>query len=424
MARQLQMTITQQKLHAAPSPVLPAGYELRTYHQEDATEFVKLMESAGFERWNETSFATALMHALPDGIFIAVEAATGDLAASAMATHNPAGLHQFGGELGWVAAHPKHRGRHLGTVVCSAVLRRYAAAGYRRVYLKTDDFRLPAIKTYLRLGFVPLLFSADMPGRWRAVCDELGIPFTPERWESVPLEAEPEPAQPGSAQPVLARTAEILREARPVRMVLYGDSISESGRTQGWFGGAADAASNWGSRLAALLNESRTAGAFEAIHFGIGGQNTYEGLGRLDDLAALKPDLVLVEFGANDMGWHHLQPDETRVALKTLVEWIRIRHGADVVVVGSGGDNPLQPTLTHVAETLAAQCEAAQECGVPFADVRRDVLAATLDGKLWESFHNGQQDCHPNDKGHAVWARAAFNTIVSHLPAGGEAERG
>ena len=38
-------------------------------------------------------------------------------------------------------------------------------------HLQTDDWRAAAIKTYLKMGFVPFLFTDDMPARWRAVCD-------------------------------------------------------------------------------------------------------------------------------------------------------------------------------------------------------------------------------------------------------------
>jgi len=91
-----------------------------------------------------------------------------------MATRWPSQLHPDGGELGWVAGDPEHRGRRLGAVVCAAVVARLIDAGYRRVYLKTDDGRLPAIKTYLDLGFEPLPFADGMEERWKVVEKALG----------------------------------------------------------------------------------------------------------------------------------------------------------------------------------------------------------------------------------------------------------
>jgi mycothiol synthase len=69
----------------------------------------------------------------------------------------------------------------LGQAVCAAVVARYARGGYQRVFLNTDDFRLPAVKVYLKLGFVPFLHGPDMEARWRKVCAQLQMPFEPAR---------------------------------------------------------------------------------------------------------------------------------------------------------------------------------------------------------------------------------------------------
>jgi mycothiol synthase len=41
--------------------------------------------------------------------------------------------------------------------------------GYQDIYLLTDDFRLPALKTYLGLGWEPILFSSEMEARWQKI---------------------------------------------------------------------------------------------------------------------------------------------------------------------------------------------------------------------------------------------------------------
>ena len=65
-------------------------------------------------------------------------------------------------------------------------MRRFLQAGYRRIYLKTDDFRLAALSTYLRLGFQPFHFASDMEPRWRAIFDTLGLPYDPDASISAP----------------------------------------------------------------------------------------------------------------------------------------------------------------------------------------------------------------------------------------------
>jgi mycothiol synthase len=73
-------------------------------------------------------------------------------------------------ELGWVAVSPDCRRQGLGRSICLAVLHFMREQGYLRCFLRTDDRRLPAIKTYIRLGFVPdMEYHSSFPARWQAV---------------------------------------------------------------------------------------------------------------------------------------------------------------------------------------------------------------------------------------------------------------
>src|SRR5438874_1015563 len=72
-------------------------------------------------------------------------------------------------DVGRAAVAPKHRGHGLGLQVCQAVLDFIHGLGHGYAYLLTDDFRLPAIKTYLRLGFEPEIVDPSHPARWAAL---------------------------------------------------------------------------------------------------------------------------------------------------------------------------------------------------------------------------------------------------------------
>lgn len=181
-AKQLQMLWQESRLGSLPEMTIPAGYALRTFQPGDASQYFRLMDSAGFKKWDNETLKPWLAKVLPDGFFIVIESATGEIVAAAMATHNPSDLHPFGGELGWLAANPEHIGKGLGTAACAAVTTRFIRAGYRRIYLRTDDWRLPAIKVYLKVGYIPFLFASDMEERWQAVCKKLDWPFTPDEW--------------------------------------------------------------------------------------------------------------------------------------------------------------------------------------------------------------------------------------------------
>jgi lysophospholipase L1-like esterase len=212
---------------------------------------------------------------------------------------------------------------------------------------------------------------------------------------------------------LLPHTRQLIVDKKPVKVVIYGDSISEV--KKGWNGGAKTVDDNWGSVLVKKLGAAYPDSVFTVSFFAIGGQNSYEGLGRLDYLEPFKPDLVLIAFGANDCSYHYLVPEETKLALTSLATEIHKRYNADAIIVGTGGDNLLKPFFKHLDETLAAQKAAATEAKVPFIDIRTAILTATDNGKNWADYHFNANNCHPTNRGHVVWAETAFNQIQNNL---------
>jgi len=200
----------------------------------------------------------------------------------------------------------------------------------------------------------------------------------------------------------------------PVRLLCYGASISEVGRTPNYFGGASRAEMNWGQQLSRLLNEKYPHTSFTTLHYGIGGQNAYELLGRFD-WTPPDIDLLMIQVGTNDCGYHEIPPQATANAVRSLIEATRVLRQADVMMVGSAGDNPCSPVLVHVSETLQAMRAVARENAVPIVPLREAVLVATDNGKRWAEYHDGEQGVHPNDRGMAVWASAVFQTIIETL---------
>jgi mycothiol synthase len=179
---ELQMVWPRSRLAQPPTWTTPEGYQLRTYQPGDESEFFQLMERVGFPGWTMPIFDTWLQKILQDGLFFLIHQGTGGMAATAMACHNPTPLHPFGATLSCVGVDPEHQGQGLGYIVSAAVTRRLIDAGYKEMYMETHDWRLAAIKTYLKLGWIPFLFQDDMPTRWKAVCDTLAWPYTPDEW--------------------------------------------------------------------------------------------------------------------------------------------------------------------------------------------------------------------------------------------------
>jgi mycothiol synthase len=181
-ASQLQMIWPEQRLRMPPLPQVPSGYMLRSFQSGDEPDYYRLMALVGWPHWGDDMLREQSDRITPENWIMAEETSSGKLVASAMGLQNRLEQKRFDSELGWVAADPSHAGRGLGLAVCAAATAALIRSGYQKIHLFTDDHRLPALKTYLRLGYVPFLNLPDMAERWRIICTQLGWNYTPETW--------------------------------------------------------------------------------------------------------------------------------------------------------------------------------------------------------------------------------------------------
>jgi mycothiol synthase len=162
-------------LDSPPAVNLEPGYFLRQFTPEDEPGWLALVAKAdaGFEELTRDDLVALLSQALPGGFFLVVYRPTQQIVAAACAVDREEELHPQGGELGMLVADPAHSHHGLGQAVASAVVAHLLRAGYRHIYLITRDWRLPAIVTYLRLGFVPFMHTEGMQERWAKIYDIL-----------------------------------------------------------------------------------------------------------------------------------------------------------------------------------------------------------------------------------------------------------
>jgi len=159
-----------------PEVHVPTGYALRCYRDDDLPSYRRLLQAVDFGSAEEGWLHTMLDRMLPEGFFVIEHLASHEIVATAMATHWPLDEHPYGAELGWVASHPEHKGKRLGQAVSAAATRRMLQAGFRNIYIRTDDWRLAALKVYLEMGYRPFPFAAGMAARWEKVYETLGRP--------------------------------------------------------------------------------------------------------------------------------------------------------------------------------------------------------------------------------------------------------
>ncbi|MEE8047123.1 MAG: hypothetical protein V3T49_09790, partial [Dehalococcoidia bacterium] len=91
-----------------------------------------------------------------------------------------------GHSLLWVVAHSDHRGTGAGQATVVAATQALADQAPKYSYLSTDDFRIPAIGIYLKLGWEPLLFEEGQIGRWSRIFGLLDMPFDENDWPKTP----------------------------------------------------------------------------------------------------------------------------------------------------------------------------------------------------------------------------------------------
>ena len=179
-APQLRMIWPERLLDSPPDVTVPPGYTIRTSHPGDERGFFKLMASVGWPGWDAGKLRPWLPRILPDGWFVITRVGSDEIIASAMALKDMGEFGEQGGELGWVACAPEHRGRGLGKAVCAAATVRMLAEGYRHIHLYTEHWRLAAIGMYLKLGYVPLPEPPETVELWRRVYTRLGLSFKPD----------------------------------------------------------------------------------------------------------------------------------------------------------------------------------------------------------------------------------------------------
>ena len=126
---QLRMVWPAYLLDACPTVQLPPGYRVRPYQDGDEPRFFTVMELAGWPGWDADRLGPWQQRLLPQSWFMVVHEDSHELVATGMALRDCCEFGQQGGEIGWIAVDPAHRGtgtglRHLGCCHQAADTRR------------------------------------------------------------------------------------------------------------------------------------------------------------------------------------------------------------------------------------------------------------------------------------------------------------
>lgn len=150
-----------------PLPACPQGYELRARRDDDDEALARLLRLAFADTgWTAARVRSALVDdsTVKRTMVIVTQGVAAATASARLVADYPGS-----GYVHWVATDPFHTGKRLGWIASLAVLHEFVALGCRDAVLETDDHRLPAIKTYLGLGFRPVERGPGHAERWREI---------------------------------------------------------------------------------------------------------------------------------------------------------------------------------------------------------------------------------------------------------------
>lgn len=166
---QLRMVHHLQKL--PPQPTLPPEYACRPAVEADAEQIDALLLAAFGDGWREGEARRELLDN-PNVPTTWIVEFRGKVVATASYQLKPEDFPDSAW-VHYVGADAAHAGRGLGLFVTWKVLQQAAELGRKDVLLTTDDGRLPAIRTYLKLGFEPDNWHESHAERWRKVFEAL-----------------------------------------------------------------------------------------------------------------------------------------------------------------------------------------------------------------------------------------------------------
>lgn len=199
-----------------------------------------------------------------------------------------------------------------------------------------------------------------------------------------------------------------LQAGQPVTIGVSGDSISAGGNASGMTH-ALPGMPAFPELVAAQLEKSY--GSKVTLHNrAVGGWTSQQGTGDLDALLETKPDLVIIAYGMNDVGYRNAEAFQKTIA--GMLEKIRQANAeTDVILVAPMTGNPQWiHTPTEMFPLYRDALAALTGPGVALADLTstwQRVLQAKRDVDL-----TGNGVNHPNDFGHRLYAQTILALLV------------
>lgn len=216
----------------------------------------------------------------------------------------------------------------------------------------------------------------------------------------------------------------------PVVIVAFGDSVTMGSTANGMYI-PEEVYHNRLRRMIAKEIPGAAAATLSVINSGIGGDTATAALQRIErDVIHYQPDLVLVAFAANDLGWEPELVQAFENSIRKIIRRIREKTAADVILITptrmAGRENELasdkgyldvlmqfqnKGVVAHYAEIIR---KIGREEHAPVADVYAKWEQLEAEGvDTTAKLSNGLN--HPTAEAHEISAKEIFDLIMAGL---------
>jgi acyl-CoA thioesterase-1 len=189
-----------------------------------------------------------------------------------------------------------------------------------------------------------------------------------------------------------------MKDARPA-IVTFGDSLTE--------GAGVSPSTNYPAKLQERLD--REGYRYRVVNEGVSGETSAQGLNRTGSIISLKPEIVVVEFGAND-GLRGI-PVETMT--RNIEEIVRRLQSAGIKVILAGMEVPPNYGPPYARSFREAFKNIAESSGVP-------LIPFFLDGVGGHPELNQEDGIHPTAEGYDLVVENVWKTLQPLLQSGGD----
>lgn len=156
-----------------PRPELPAGFTFRPLTEGDADELAALVTAAYHpehdQPWDGARIRAELLDASDVLETWLIVDGSGRIHATASERVLPYIYTDGTGYVHFVATSSASQGLGLGRAITLQVLHSFVERGLNRAVLNTADFRIPAVRLYLQLGFIPEYRDDSERAAWSAL---------------------------------------------------------------------------------------------------------------------------------------------------------------------------------------------------------------------------------------------------------------